>query len=62
MCEVSPEASTARRVVELSGLSPAVGGSPEIVDLLCGNCLGDAGVHCSSLSIESCFCTAIRMN
>jgi hypothetical protein len=62
MREVSPEASTARTVIELAGESAAVGRPPEVVDLLCCNCLGDVGVHSSSLSMESCFATAIRMN
>jgi hypothetical protein len=33
-----------------------------VLDLLGCDGLGDAGMHCSFLSIESCFSTAIRMN
>ena len=37
-------------------------GPAGIGDLLFCNCLGDVGVHGSSLSMESWFATAIRMN
>jgi hypothetical protein len=49
--------------------SGGLGGEPVLVgrpagvrDVLLGNCLGDAGVHGVSLSIESCSATAKRMN
>jgi hypothetical protein len=62
MCKVSREPSTAVGCAELAGEAAAVGGPPGIRDLLLGNGLGDAGVHGSSLSMESWFATAIRMN
>jgi hypothetical protein len=33
-----------------------------VLDPLADDCLRDGGVHCSSLSIESWFSTAIRMS
>jgi hypothetical protein len=65
MWEVSREASTAGGsgdAGDLGGEAVFVGGSPGVGDVLLCNCLGDAGVHCSSLSIESCSATAKRMN
>jgi hypothetical protein len=37
-------------------------GALEVLDVLACDCLRDGGVHCSSLSIESWFSTAIRMS
>jgi hypothetical protein len=39
MREVSPEASTATGLTDLADPPALVGGSPEIVDLLCCDCL-----------------------
>jgi hypothetical protein len=47
---------------QLCGESELVGGSAGVLDMLGCNCVGDGGVHSSSLSIESCSATAIRMN
>jgi len=38
------------------------GEPPGVLDTLRGNGFEDGGMHCSFLSIESCFSTAIRMN
>jgi hypothetical protein len=65
MPEVSREPSPDR----LPGVGDEVGGTPavaretpRIFDLLGCDGLGDVGMHCPFLSIESCFATAIRMN
>jgi len=64
MREVSREASTGCT----AGLDDAIRdlllarGALEVLDVLVCDCLGDGGVHCSSLSIESWFSTAIRMS
>jgi hypothetical protein len=64
MREVSREASTGCP----AGLDDVVrdllfaGGPVGVLDPLGDDCLGDGGVHCSSLSIESWFSTAIRMS
>jgi hypothetical protein len=47
---------------DLGGEAAAVCGPPGVGDLLLGNGLGNGGVHGSSLSMESCSATAIRMN
>jgi hypothetical protein len=63
MPEVSRETATLCHAAGRLGGQPALaGGSPGVFDLLGCDSLGDVGVHCSSLSIESCFSTAIRMN
>jgi len=63
MPEVSREAATQCPAAGRLGGKPALaGGSNGVFDLLVCDSLGDVGVHCPSLSIESCFSTAIRMN
>jgi len=62
MSKVSREPSTTRGSGELGRESILLGASPRVDDLLFCNCLGDAGVHGSSLSMESWLATAIRMN
>jgi hypothetical protein len=64
MREVSREAATG----STAGFDDAMcdllfaGGPLGVLDFLGDNCLGDVGVHWSSLSIESWFSTAIRMS
>jgi len=61
--EVSRESATLRHAGVVAGGPPAFARGPErVLDLLGCDGLGDAGMHCSFLSIESCFSTAIRMN
>jgi hypothetical protein len=62
MCEVSREASTWVGSGDLGREPLLIGGPSGIGNLLFGNGLGDGGVHCSSLSMESWSATAIRMN
>jgi hypothetical protein len=64
MPEVSREAATIcdTGVVGAVGPPALARRSPGVLDLLLRDGLGDVGMHCSFLSIESCFSTAIRMN
>jgi hypothetical protein len=62
MCKVSREASTSGGAGDLVGDPALVRRPPGVGDLLLRNGLGDGGVHGSSLSMESWFATAIRMN
>jgi hypothetical protein len=64
MKEISREAATAPATLAGDlGRPPLLAGGPlGVLDVLCGDGLEDAGMHCSFLSIESCFSTAIRMN
>jgi hypothetical protein len=64
MPEVSREPAALRHagVVDLVDPPALAGDAPGVCDLLRCDCLGDAGLHGLSLSIESCFSTAIRMN
>jgi hypothetical protein len=61
--EVSRDsASLGHATVALDGPPALARGALGVLDLLGCDGLGDAGMHCSFLSIESCFSTAIRMN
>jgi hypothetical protein len=64
MREVSREASTVcpARVEGGAGRLLLERRALEVFDMLVCDGLGDGGVHCSSLSIESWFSTAIRMS
>jgi hypothetical protein len=61
--KVSRDSATLRHAGVAAGGLPALArGALGVLDLLGCDGLGDAGMHCSFLSIESCFSTAIRMN
>jgi len=61
--EVSRDSTTLCHAGVTARGPPAVArGALRVLDLLGCDGLGDAGMHCSFLSIESCFSTAIRMN
>jgi hypothetical protein len=63
MPEVSRDSATLRDAgVALGGPATLARRAVGVLDLLRCDSLGDAGMHCSFLSIESCFSTAIRMN
>jgi len=62
MYEVSREASTTVGPGDVGRESALIRCPPRIGDVLLGNGLGDGGVHGSSLSMDSWFATATRMN